>query len=95
MQFLYGSEAKELMGATLAAHYVTPLLIQANGDFCIFQQLIEYFVAQYQDQPGARTKITQFLEYWVKIIIIDVALSMRTLTLSSQGYTTWTSTALD
>lgn len=95
VQFLYGSEAKELMGPTIAAHYVHSSLIQANGDFCIFQQLIEYFVAQYQDQPGTRSKITQFLEHWVKIIIIDITLSMRTLTLSSQGFVPWASSSLD
>jgi histidine kinase/DNA gyrase B/HSP90-like ATPase len=90
VDFLYGERAAEIMSDDIAAHYVSPQLVQANGNFRVFQFLLDYFAKQYGDAPGVRKKILPILEYWVTVHICDVVLGLRAM-----GSLVWTQSKID
>jgi len=88
--FLYGDKAREIMNEDIAAHYVDQNLVQANGEFRVFQFLLEHYARQYGDSPGVRKKILPIAERWAKLVIIDVVLGMRAM-----NSPVWTSSKID
>lgn len=88
--FLYGDKSKEIMNEDIAGHYVDQNLVQANGEFRVFQFLIDHYARQYGDSPGVRKKITPLAERWAKIVIIDVVLGLRAM-----SSPVWTSSKID
>jgi hypothetical protein len=88
--FLYGDKAMEIMNEDTAAHYVDQNLVQANGEFRVFQFLVDHYARQYADSPGVRKKIVPVIERWAKIVIIDVVLGLRAM-----SSPVWTSSKID
>ena len=64
--------------------------MQANGNFRVFQFLIDHYVQQYGDSPGVRKKITPVVEKWAKIVICDVVLGLRAM-----GSAVWTQSKIE
>lgn len=76
-----GSRADNEM-EDMAAHYVetkSDKTLYVNGDFRVFQALIERYTKQYPNAAGVRQKVQEIVEKWVKLTYCEVIIGAKAL----------------
>lgn len=53
--------------------------LRINGDFRVFQAVIDRFSAQYPNAAGVRQKVQEIVEKWIKLTLCEVIIGAKAL----------------
>ena len=53
--------------------------LYVNGDFRVFQALIERYTKQYPQAAGVRQKVQEIVEKWIKLTLCEVVIGAKAL----------------
>lgn len=76
-----GSRAENEM-EDMAASYIetrTDKTLYVNGDFRVFQAIVDRYVRQYPNAAGVRQKVQEIVEKWVKLTLCEVIIGAKAL----------------
>lgn len=66
----------------MAATYVetrTDKTLYVNGDFRVFQAIVDRYVVQYPNAAGVRQKVREIVEKWIKLTLCEVVIGAKAL----------------